>query len=143
VIEKTLSQQFEARGSKVECGRKAVTTKPDDEGVTVLVTTSEEEDVPSGTVERMRCRYLVGANGNKRTVRKSLGLDFEAEKYTGRAIRQGDAKLRWQRSTDPNQRWLLLTTTALPVSWPCGATTTACFFPEDDRLIGALARPHH
>lgn len=78
----------------MERGHKAVTIKPDAEGVTVLVTASEEEDTPSGTVERMRYHYLAGADSNKGTVHKSLGLDFKAEKYTGRAVRQGDAKLR-------------------------------------------------
>lgn len=55
--------------------------------------------------ERLRCRFLVGADGLEGNVRKAVGLDFEAEKFEGRANRQMDARLTWRRSTDPGQLW--------------------------------------
>ena len=135
VVEKTLTQQLEARGVKVERGRKAVTIEPDDEGVTVMVTATEEKDAPSGEFERIRCRYLVGADGNEGTVRKSLGLDFKTKKFEGRANHQGDAKLSWQRSTDPDQLWFFTYHNGFAGIMPVWGGYHRLFFLEDEKLV--------
>lgn len=107
VIETVLSEQVEAKGGAVERGRKIVGFEQDADGVTVMVaTTSEEDDEKTdGPTERLRCRYLVGADGGEGFVRKGLGLDFEPEKFAKRLNRQVDAKLQWRRSTEPDQLW--------------------------------------
>ena len=135
VVEKTLAGELEKRGVKVERGRKAVTIEPDDEGVTVLVTATEEKDAPSGEFERIRCRYLVGADGTEGTVRKALGLDFETKKFEGRANHQGDAKLSWQRSTDPNQLWFFTYHNGFAGIMPVWGGYHRLFFLEDEKLV--------
>ena len=106
VIETTLADLVAARGSPVERGREVVHLEQDDDGVTVEVKRlgegSDEGDV---STERLRCRYLVGADGNKGTVRKAFGLDFEPERLPDVLNRQVDAKLQWRRSTDPSKLW--------------------------------------
>ena len=135
VIEKTLIQHLEARGVQVERGRKAVTIEPDEEGVTVLVTDSKDKDAPSGEFERIRCRYLVGSDGTAGTVRKALGLDFETEKFAGRANRMVDAKLSWQRSTEPNQLWFFTYHHGFAGVMPVWGGYHRLFFLEDDQLV--------
>ena len=106
VIEATLSDEVARRGCPVERGRKVVGIEQDDEGVTITVTEVRDgETVSDAPIERLRCRYLVGADGNEGTVRKSLSLGFETEKLPDRINRQVDARLHWRRSTEPDQLW--------------------------------------
>ena len=135
VVEKTLAGELEKRGVKVERGRKAVTIEPDDEGVTVMVTATEDKDAANGEYERIRCRYLVGSDGTEGTVRKALGLDFETKKFEGRANHQGDAKLSWQRSTDPNQLWFFTYHNGFAGVMPVWGGYHRLFFLEDEKLV--------
>ena len=107
VIETVLTEQVEAKGGAVERGRRVVDFEQDADGVTVTVATVSEKDEKEteGPTERLRCRYLIGADGGDGFVRKGLGLDFEPEKLPNRMNRQVDAKLHWRRSTDPDQLW--------------------------------------
>ncbi|MGF9691375.1 FAD-dependent monooxygenase [Rhizobium sp. 0TCS1.26] len=107
VIETTLSQQIEKAGGKVERGRKVVGFEQDAEGVLVTIATVSDDDDHhlEGTTERLRCRYLIGADGHAGFVRKELGLDFELEKLPHVINRQLDAKLSWRRSTDFDHLW--------------------------------------
>ena len=106
VIERTLSNLAAERGAPVERGCKVVALEQDDEGVDVTFKRSEtKEGFDKAPDEHLRCRFLVGADGNEGTVRKSVGLDFEVERLPNRINRQVDAKLHWRRSTDPNQIW--------------------------------------
>ena len=135
VVEKTLTQELEKRGVQVERGRKAVTIESDDEGVTVMITATEDQDAPGGKYERIRCRYLVGADGNEGTVRKSLGLDFKTEKFEGRANHQADAKLSWQRTTDPDQLWFFTYHNGFAGIMPVWGGYHRLFFLEDEKLV--------
>lgn len=135
IIEKTFTQQLEERGVSVERGRKAVTIEPDEDGVTVMVTETEQKDAPSGVYERLRCRFLVGADGTEGTVRKSLSLDFKTEKFEGRANHQADAKLSWQRSMDPNQLWFFTYHNGFAGIMPVWGGYHRLFFLEDDQLV--------
>lgn len=107
VIEKTLSEQIEAKGGTVERGRKALSFEQDADGVTVTIGTVGDDDghVLEGPTEQLRCRYLVGADGHAGSVRKALGLDFELQKLPHVINRQLDAKLSWRRSTDFDHLW--------------------------------------
>lgn len=100
VIEATLVETFEARGGRLARNRTVTGITQDDGGVTV--TTRHGED---GREERLRCRYVVAADGAKSTVRPLLDLDFEPERFEGRMNRQVDAKLSWRRSLEPDQIW--------------------------------------
>ena len=100
VIEKTLVETFVERGGRLARGRKVVGVAQDNEGVTVTLKLGDD-----GPEERLRCRYLVAADGAKSTVRPQLDLDFEPERFEGRMNRQVDAKLSWRRSMEPDQLW--------------------------------------
>lgn len=107
VIETVLTEQVEAKGGKVERGRRIIDFEQDEDGVTVTIGTVSEADPHriEGATEQLRCRYLVGADGTEGFVRKKLGLDFEPEKLPACMNRQVDAKLSWRRSTDFDHLW--------------------------------------
>ena len=106
VIETTLSEAVAARGEPVQLGRKVIGVEQDDDGVDVtIVTPSADEAGPDGAPQRLRCRYLVGADGTEGTVRQAVGLDFETQSFEHRMNRQVDARLTWRRSTDTDQLW--------------------------------------
>ncbi len=106
VIETTLSELIAERGSPVERGLKVTALDQDADGVSVTFKRSAtREGFADALPEHLRCRYLVGADGNEGTVRKSVGLDFKTERLPDRMNRQVDAKLHWRRSTDTNQIW--------------------------------------
>ncbi len=100
VIETTLIETYEGRGGRMQRGGKVVSVAQDGDGVTVTVRRLDD-----GPEERLRCRYLVAADGAKSTVRPLLDLDFEPERFEGRMNRQVDAKLSWRRSLEPDQLW--------------------------------------
>lgn len=105
VMETTLSDLVADRGAAVERGRRMVDLQQDDEGVTVTVADAGDHDGDSdgaAGVERIRCRYVVGADGSSGRVREVLGLPLETESFPGRINRQIDAKLSWRRSTEPD-----------------------------------------
>lgn len=99
VIETTLIETYEGRGGRMQRGGKVVSVVQDGDGVTVTVRRGD------GPEERLRCRYLVAADGAKSTARPLLDLDFEPERFEGRMNRQVDAKLSWRRSLEPDQLW--------------------------------------
>lgn len=136
VIETTFSDLAAERGSAVERGRKVVAIEQDDTGVTVtLVACSKEDNAPDGPPERLRCRFLVGADGNEGTIRKAIGLEFETEKFEHRAIRQVDAKLKWRRSTQPDQLWFFLYHNGFAGVLPVWGGYHRFFFLEDDAIV--------
>ncbi|TVT43308.1 FAD-binding monooxygenase [Hymenobacter setariae] len=135
VMEKTLAEQLAARGVQVERGRKAMRIEPDDEGITVWVASTEEQAAAHGEFERIRCRYLVGADGAEGTVRKAVGLDYQPEKFKGRANHQADAKLSWQRSTEPNQLWFFAYHNGFAGVMPVWGGYHRLFFLEDEQLV--------
>jgi 2-polyprenyl-6-methoxyphenol hydroxylase-like FAD-dependent oxidoreductase len=112
VIETTLIAKIEGKGGTIERGRKLAGFTQDADGVTVTIEPVYGEDdpqaqrhAPSAQAERLRCRYLIAADGGDSFVRGELGLDFEPEKLPNRMNRQVDAKLSWRRSTDFDQLW--------------------------------------
>lgn len=105
VIETTLGDVIEAKGGRLERGRKVVGFRQDEGGVTVEVVAIDGDGNATVTSESLRCRYLVGADGSDGFVRRELGLDFEPEKLLNCMNRQLDAKLSWRRSTDHDHLW--------------------------------------
>ena len=132
VIEKTLTEQAAAKGVPIERGRKVTSLVQDADGVTVTVTTVDDDGETVGAEETLRCRYLIGADGDKGFVRKSLGLDFPVDKLTGRATWQIDAKLKWQRSTEANQLWFFVYHQGFAGVLPVWEGYHRMFFLEDE-----------
>lgn len=130
VIETTLSEQVAKKGGAVERGRKVVDIRPDDHGVSVTVVPASDDD--AAPAEHLRCRYLIGADGDAGGVRKAVGLDFEKERFTGRANRSIDAKLTWRRSTDHDQLWFFVYHDGFAGVLPVWGGYHRIFFLEDD-----------
>ncbi|MCI2246177.1 FAD-dependent monooxygenase [Xanthomonas sp. PPL568] len=107
VIENTLAQRIAAGGAALERGRKVVEVEQDADGVTVAIATVDDAgaEIAGIPLERLRCHYLVGADGAEGFVRKRIGADFATEKLPHCINRQLDAKLRWRRSTDFDHLW--------------------------------------
>ena len=135
VIERTLTEQAAAKGAPVEMGRKIVALDQDNDGVTVTVQRVGDDGKPTGGTEELRCRYLVGADGDKGFVRKSLGLDFPVTKLTGRATWQIDAKLKWRRSTDADQLWFFIYHHGFAGVLPVWEGYHRMFFLEDESAM--------
>ena len=153
VIEKTLSDIVSERGHAVERGRKVVEIAPDEDGVYVTIEDVSEGDGPKQPPERLRCRFLVGADGAEGGVRKTVGLEYETVKFPNRATRQIDAKLSWKRSTEANQLWFFSYHNGFAGVLPVWGGYHRLFFLEDDENIpdrdptleemqGARARNH-
>ncbi|MGY3452088.1 FAD-dependent monooxygenase [Bradyrhizobium sp. USDA 4353] len=107
VIEATLESQVSSRGGQVERGVRVTGFEQDAHGVTVTVATvsEQDDDKTEGPSRRLRCRYLIGADGGQGFVRRQLGFDFVPEKLPNCMNRQVDAKLSWRRSTDKDHLW--------------------------------------
>jgi 3-(3-hydroxy-phenyl)propionate hydroxylase len=126
VIESELTALLAARGVAVERGCEVRAIRPDETGVTVEV---------AGSAEPLRCRYLVGADGVQGTVRKAVGLDFEAEPMPDRATRQIDATLRWQRSTGFDRAWFFLYPKGFGGVMPVWEGVYRLFLIEEEALV--------
>ena len=135
IIEKTLTELAAAKDVPIERGRKVTSLVQDADGVTVTVTTVDDDGKTVGPEETLRCRYLVGADGDKGFVRKSLGLDFPVDKLTGRATWQIDAKLKWQRSTEANQLWFFVYHHGFAGVLPVWEGYHRMFFLEDEDAL--------
>ena len=135
VIEKTLEAQAAAKGAPVERGRDVTALEQDEHGVTITVDAVDEDGNSTGASEQLRCRYLVGADGDEGFVRSSLGLDFNKTKFTGRATRQIDAKLTWQRSTEHDQLWFFVYHHGFAGVLPVWQGYHRMFFLEDENVM--------
>jgi 2-polyprenyl-6-methoxyphenol hydroxylase-like FAD-dependent oxidoreductase len=102
VIEKTLTDAYADRGGRLTRGVKVTGVVQDDGGATVSYT---DDPDGAGPIKSLRCRYLIGADGNEGTVRKAIGDEHEVESFEGRVNRQVDARLSWKRPIDPDQLW--------------------------------------
>jgi 3-(3-hydroxy-phenyl)propionate hydroxylase len=135
VIETTLSKLVEERGGTIERGKEIVAIEQDDEGVEVTVATAAKADGTNDEdtqTERLRCRFLVGADGSHSFVRHALGLDFEPQQFEQRMNRQVDARLKWRRSADPDRLWFFLYHHGFCGIMPVWGGYHRLFFLEDD-----------
>ena len=135
VIEKTLTEQAAAKGAPVERGRRVSMLEQDADGVTISVTSVDCDGREIGARETLRSRYLIGADGDKGFVRKSLGLEIVPAKLPGRANRQIDAKLKWQRSTDADQLWFFMYHNGFAGVLPVWGGYYRMFFLEDEDSV--------
>jgi len=84
--EAVLRARLEELGGAVEMGTELVAFHED--AGSVAITLARE-----GREERLRARYLVGADGAHGTVRKALGVRFEGERLAGPAAIVGDIRV--------------------------------------------------
>ena len=126
VIESVMLDELSARGGRLKRGQTVKTVGQDDDGVTV---TMETED---GQTTEMRARYCVAADGAQSSIRGQIGLDFPLERFEGRMNRQGDAKLSWRRSTEPDQLWFFYYDRGFCGIMPVWGGYHRLFFLSDD-----------
>ena len=131
-IEDTLSGLVAERGGAVERGRKVTAFEQDDEGVTVTVVAVDDDGKEHGEPERVRCRYLVAADGSKGFAHHTLGLDYEKEKLPNRMNRSIDARLKWRRSTEPDQLYFFLYRHGFAGVLPVWGGYHRLYFLQDD-----------
>ena len=74
-----IAEQLQARGVIVEASTRCTGLVQEDEGVVALL------DTPDGPAT-LRCRYLVGADGARSTVRKACGTSMVGKDYPERWI---------------------------------------------------------
>ncbi|SDQ42209.1 FAD-dependent monooxygenase [Quadrisphaera sp. DSM 44207] len=135
-IEAVLSEAVAERGGRVERARPVRAVAPDEDGVTVAVgrtdVRGEEQDAED---ERVRCRYLVGADGVRGSVREAVGLGFSPTALQERATRQIDAKLSWRRPTEPDRSWFFLHPNGFAGILPVWEGLHRLFFVEDEAEV--------
>lgn len=80
VLEPVLLEAAQRRGADIRFSTELVSVTQDDDGVDALVRHRE-----TGTEQRVRARYLVGADGGRSTVADQLGFTFSGEAGLGAA----------------------------------------------------------
>jgi 2-polyprenyl-6-methoxyphenol hydroxylase-like FAD-dependent oxidoreductase len=87
--ERILAEQLAKQGVKVERGRALTDLTQDGQTVTVSL---RAED---GSVETLRCRWVIGCDGAHSAVRKASGIPFSGSTYRDEFI-MADAELDWK-----------------------------------------------
>ncbi|HTI78008.1 MAG TPA: FAD-dependent monooxygenase [Mycobacterium sp.] len=87
--ERILTEQLATQGVKVERGRALTDLTQDGQTVTVSL---RAED---GSVETLRCRWVIGCDGAHSAVRKASGIPFSGSTYRDEFI-MADAELDWK-----------------------------------------------
>jgi 2-polyprenyl-6-methoxyphenol hydroxylase-like FAD-dependent oxidoreductase len=78
--ERLLAEQFTSLGGEIRLQTEVLDHKQDKHGVNVRVRTAD------GSLQTLRGRYLVGADGNKSAVRAAAGIQFLGDPGTRRAV---------------------------------------------------------
>ncbi len=105
--ERLLLARFEALGGSVERGEEVVSIAPDARGVTARFAEGREA----------RASWLVGCDGSRSVVRKSLGLGFEGGEYEERFL-IADVKLDWGFPVPDDEMVFLLSPDGPIVGFP-------------------------
>ncbi|MGV9883673.1 FAD-dependent monooxygenase [Streptomyces sp. NPDC003006] len=84
-VEAALRERLARHAIDVQLGTELLTCHADDEGVTATL-------ADRSTVERVRARYLVAADGGRSTVRKQLAIPFEGVTYDSQRIAVADVE---------------------------------------------------
>ncbi|WP_214416191.1 FAD-dependent monooxygenase [Sphaerisporangium fuscum] len=83
--DRILHDRFVELGGRVDLGTEVTGFSQDDDGVTVTL-------VGDGGAEQVRAGYLVGADGGRSLVRKTLGVGFEGETFESERTLIGDVR---------------------------------------------------
>lgn len=91
--EKLLYEYLQTHGKEVHWNTELVDFEQSDAGVTAQVRT------PSGEIQTIEAKYLVGCDGPRSLVRHSLGLEFGGSTFE-RMFYVADAQVDWQFTHD-------------------------------------------
>ena len=106
-VEEALRGLLERSGGRVELATELVAIEQNPDIVTATLTRDGRE-------ERIRCQYLVAADGGKSFVRKHLDVPFEGETWKDERMYVGDVRLRgldrdaWHSWPNHPDGWLAL-----------------------------------
>jgi 2-polyprenyl-6-methoxyphenol hydroxylase-like FAD-dependent oxidoreductase len=106
-VEEALRGLMETSGAQVERATELVGVHQDESIVTAILR-------GSGGEERVRCQYLVAADGGRSFVRKSLQVPFEGETWKDERMYVGDVRLTgldrdaWHSWPNHPDGWLAL-----------------------------------
>ena len=81
-----------SKGVDVEWNTEAVSMTLTDDGASVTLKTADSD---ADGMENINARYVVGCEGSNSLVRRSLGLSFEGDRYTGEQFIQADCRIKW------------------------------------------------
>lgn len=112
ITEEILETALNAAGTKVE---RLTTLESFEQGADVVAKLKHQD----GTVEETRAKYLVGCDGAKSPVRKSMGLSFEGGTYE-QEFMLADATVKWDLPKDRLQ--LFFGDRALAIFFPMANT---------------------
>ena len=74
-VERILKEELDSRETvDMRFGWKMIAFAPSDDGVTV-----EIENVDTGETETVSCGYLVGCDGGRSSIRRSLGIEYDGK----------------------------------------------------------------
>ena len=106
-VEEALRGLLERSGRQVELATELAGIEQDESNVTATLRGDDGE-------ERVRCQYLVGADGGRSFVRKFLQVPFEGETWKDERMYVGDVRLRgldreaWHSWPNHPDGWLAL-----------------------------------
>jgi 2-polyprenyl-6-methoxyphenol hydroxylase-like FAD-dependent oxidoreductase len=92
--ERILTASLAKRGVQIERGKALTDLSQDDDAVTVSL---RGED---GSIETVRCRWVIGCDGAHSAVRKATGIPFTGSTYHDEFI-MADAELDWELPHGP------------------------------------------
>ncbi len=98
--EKILEEHLGSLGVAVEWNTEAIAYSQDDDGVSVRLRDLD------GREAQVRAKYLVGCEGAHSMTRKTSGLEFPGDAYTGEQFIQSDCKIRWELPRGSNYLFL-------------------------------------
>lgn len=132
VIERRLREVLTTRGVAVEGGATLTALEQDADGVRATVSVRREDAVEEHV---LRCRYVVGADGVRSTMRDLLGIEVPTHTFEGRATRQVDATLSWRRPTAPDSVWFSVYRHGFAGVLPVSGGRHRLFLLEDDAEV--------
>lgn len=131
LIERRLREVLAERGVQVEGATTMQGLDQDDDEVHTTIVGGGGQ----APAERVRSRYVVGADGADSSVRAALDIDMPIRHMHGRATRQIDASLAWRRSTEPDSLWFFAYHHGFAGVLPISGGRHRLFFVEDDAEV--------
>lgn len=126
-----LLEQLAERGIKVAWNTEALELRTDmDDFVTTLNGRESGE-------QRVTSRFVVGCEGSNSLVRKTAGITFEGERYTGEQFIQADCQIRWALPTGRSYLFLTADGYLMVIEMPGGLVRIFISLP--DKFTAAAA----
>ncbi|MFF4741011.1 FAD-dependent monooxygenase [Streptomyces sp. NPDC001262] len=101
-VERLLGERLVEVGGEVEWSTEAVGVRTHEGGAEVDLRSAD------GTQRTVRCAWVVGCEGSRSIVRKSLGIPFEGDKRPNLQCVQLNAEVEWKHPYHPDQSFFFL-----------------------------------